>query len=202
MSQAIGELMGNITPPRTDKRKAFLHYIFTTALEGGINYWSQTQEYYWQKQNGCSGTSTASGANDGPITPDYVDDIDGFYATIISNDEEDGWGLPQEELDALDFQTTPPRGKDQNHCSIRIDIDTIERGCMRFWEYVMGVRDICGREADKDGFQPTSANPLSETHYWRQFLVQDLTNGDDGDSDSDVCDTIVQLGLFNEVVYG
>src|SRR5690349_12305629 len=38
--------------------------------------------------------------------------------------------------------------------------------------------------------------------YWRQFLLADRTNGDDGDYDAIVADWIVQAGLFGEIVYG
>lgn len=53
----------------TDSRKQFLADIFTTALEGGIGYWSFCIAYHWTK-DGRSG------------------ELDGFYADIT--DCEDG----------------------------------------------------------------------------------------------------------------
>jgi hypothetical protein len=53
----------------TADRKQFLADIFTTALEGGISYWSSCSTYHWSKGDGSS-------------------DLDGFYAAIT--DEEDG----------------------------------------------------------------------------------------------------------------
>lgn len=52
----------------TDRRR-FLHGIFTTAIEGGINYWAQTSAYHWS-DNGS-------------------DDINGFYADITECEEGD-----------------------------------------------------------------------------------------------------------------
>lgn len=53
----------------TDSRKQFLADIFTTALEGGIGYWSRCSDYHWSNSDGSS-------------------DLDGFYADIT--DSEDG----------------------------------------------------------------------------------------------------------------
>lgn len=55
------------------ERKEFLHCIFTTALEGGIGYWSQAATYRW---------SMAGDSN--------VDDLDGFIAIIGEFDESTG----------------------------------------------------------------------------------------------------------------
>lgn len=53
---------------RTNERKQFLADIFTTAIEGGIDYWAAISKYYWQK--------------------DGKADLDGFYA-IVSDCEGD-----------------------------------------------------------------------------------------------------------------
>lgn len=47
----------------------WLHMIFTTAIEGGINYWASVSEYHFEN-------------------PDGEDDLVGFFATI--HDEENG----------------------------------------------------------------------------------------------------------------
>lgn len=52
---------------RTQERKEFLADVFTTAIEGGINYWSQVEEYHWQGTEGRMQDA----------------DLDGFYAEII-----------------------------------------------------------------------------------------------------------------------
>lgn len=51
--------------------KQTLLYLFTTALEGGIGYWSVCTKYHWS-------------------LPDGEDDLDGFFATIeeTETDEE------------------------------------------------------------------------------------------------------------------
>lgn len=162
---------------RSDKRKAFLHGIFTTALEGGIGYWSAAEEYHWSK----------AGANavTGPKMPE--DDLDGFYAVIVPNEDE--WGIWDGDEDTK---------------SLRIDIDVIARGITRFKEWMAGEKrnelgGIIDPASDKR-WRNTAYAPTNS--YWKQFLLADRTNGDDGDYDADVADAIVQLGLFDEVVYG
>ena len=41
-----------------------LHYLFTTALEGGIGYWSVCTKYHWR------------------LLPSGEYDLDGFFATV------------------------------------------------------------------------------------------------------------------------
>jgi len=176
----LADLMCNIERPRTAKRLEFLNYVFTTAE---INYWSQAANVEGNYRN------------DG-------DDDAGFYYLIESNDP-DGWGLDDELTSHLRAigRLEPGKGKNEQHWFIKIDIDVVEMGIMRFWEHCLGARDICGRPEGHPDFKPDKCHAIPEGHYWWKFLVQDLTNGEDGDSDSDVCDTIIQLGLFDEVVY-
>ena len=47
-------------------RDHLYHGIFTTALEGGINYWCDVLNYHWSFG-----------------TPDYIEDLDGFGADIL-----------------------------------------------------------------------------------------------------------------------
>jgi hypothetical protein len=54
---------------RTNERKQFLADIFTTALEGGIDYWACASEYHWQK--------------------DGQADFDNFYAIVSDCEGED-----------------------------------------------------------------------------------------------------------------
>lgn len=51
-------------------RDDVFHDIFTTALEGGINYWAECSEYHW----------TSSGTLD----------LLGFYAVIHDTEDEEG----------------------------------------------------------------------------------------------------------------
>lgn len=53
-------------------RDKLLHGLFTTAIEGGINYWAEVDRYHWDS------------------TPDdktSTDDLHGFYAQIIESEE-------------------------------------------------------------------------------------------------------------------
>ena len=56
----------------TERDQLFLD-IFTTALEGGIGYWSWCDEYHWSNEDG-------------------TDDVRGFFA-LIQESEEDGKSL-------------------------------------------------------------------------------------------------------------
>lgn len=59
----------------SQKRKEFLHGVFTTALEGGVGYWSQASTYRWSVNS------------DGK-----TEDLDGFIAVVHElNDDESGY---------------------------------------------------------------------------------------------------------------
>jgi hypothetical protein len=153
----------------SDKRKSFLHLMFTTAIEGGISYWAGCREYHWMKPEfaGQSGY------------PAHCEDIDGFYATIVSPAGE--WGVFDEDDDR----------------ELRIDLGVMAAGVELFWKYCMGLIDSRGKSV------PMEARTwIAEDHYWRQWMVQNLTNGEEGDSDSIVASEIVQWGLFGASVYG
>lgn len=157
---------------RSEARKEFLHGVFTTALEGGIGYWSVCDTYNWAK-----GTDTKGDP--------CVVDLDGFYAIVYELDE-DGEGVSHDRL-GYEFHYDTKE--------LRIDISVIARGVQLFTQYVYGRIDYQGNKVD-------DPKPVDADHYWRQFLKADQTNGDDGDYDSIVADNIVQFGLFGKVVYG
>lgn len=138
---------------RSEARKQFLHMVFTTALEGGIGYWSAATAYHWS--NGGDG---------------YDPDLDGFYARIVSNDDESGWGVKGLADDA----------------ELTIDADVIARGLSRL------------RKRQREH----TLTSLSGALYCQQWMKADRTNGEEGDFDAEMADQVVQLGLFDEVVYG
>ncbi len=49
-----------------------LHALFTTALEGGIGYWSECEKYHWSTDGGDT------------------EDLRGFYAIIVEAGDGDG----------------------------------------------------------------------------------------------------------------
>jgi hypothetical protein len=102
---------------RTEARKVFLHGVFTTALEGGIGYWSAASAYHWMKSDPRDedGYSPA--------------DLDGFYATIQPAADDDTWGV---------FDTDDSR-------EMRIDMAVIARGVGMFKDYAMGKIDGKGQ---------------------------------------------------------
>lgn len=163
---------GNVTK-RSDNRKAFLHGVFTTAMEGGIGYWSAATAYHWGTDGGVK----------------VVSDLDGFYADIVPSADEGEWGV----FDG-----------DEDKKALHIDIDVIARGVTRFKEWMAGEkRNQLGGLVKPDAEKAWLRDPYAPTNrYWKQFLLSERTNGDDGDYDADVADAIVQLALFDEVVYG
>lgn len=79
--------------------------------------------------------------------------------------------------------------EDEDFEPVKITIDTIAKG--------IGVIKSWKKEKN---FEPNYFGDGGA--YWRQFLLADRTNGDDGDYDAIVADWIVQAGIFGEIVYG
>lgn len=154
---------------RTEGRKAFLHSMFTTALEGGLNCWAQVGDYRWMNPN----RKPESRITDN----DYLD-LDGFYALITS--AEGDWGVDRLSSGYALAENEP----------ILIDIDVIERGVN------LMVEKVIAATTSEDPDAPFSRK------YLRQFVIQWLTDADEGDSDAEVADMVVQLGLFGTLVYG
>lgn len=153
----------------TDDRKRFLLYMFTTALEGGIGYWSVAEEYHWANEK--------SGGDD-------AGDINGFRAVLSANDDDGNWGV--------DKAWQSQHGEFKLDCGageLTVDLQVMERGMNLFVDKVIEATKSEDPEA-----------PFSRK-YLRQAVTQWLSNGEDGDSDADVADLVVQLGLFGEVVY-
>ena len=152
------------TNEMSEGRKKFLHYCFTTALEGGIGYWSEASEYHWGTDGGVK----------------VVDDLDGFYAILEPADDE--WGTDtayiSEEGKVLPITETQ---------ALKVDRDVIKRGVDIF------VRAIMDNALEERG---------EFSGYARQFVIQFLTDLEEGDSDAIICDWVVQFGLFGGVLYG
>lgn len=170
-----------VTPARTEGRKKFLHYVFTTAIEGGIGYWAQCETYHWMNKNRRPESTI--------MDTDYLD-LDGFRAVITSS--EDDWGVStayqshvtlKGVTDVVPFLVAPDG-------PLHIDIDVIERG----------VNVMVDKVLD------TVKNPATVKNWHAysemvQFVVQWLTDGEEGDSDASMCEQVLQLGLFGETVY-
>ena len=158
----------------SEDRKAFFHYMFTTAMEGGISYWANLEEYVYTKTEGPMFQGEG----------EVVDNLDGFYA-ILENSEDD-WGVEEAFVSEANEEGLIQITETQ---SLRVDLKVMERGWYQFMEKVLAAV----KSEDPDA-------PFSR-RYLRQAVVQYLTDMEDGDSDADVADLVVQLGLFNEVVY-
>lgn len=127
---------------RSRERAQFLADVLTTAVEGGIGYWSAVSEYRWDLEDP---------ADTSVVVHEYDDDlgINGDY-------KEEG---------------------------VRVDLDLIAKG--------IGILKRSG-----------GVGSAFQSDYWKQFLLADRTNGEDGDYDAGTADCIVQAGMFGEVVYG
>ncbi len=60
----------------------FVHQTFTTAMEGGVNYWASVENYRWALRD-------ASGALVKDSFGDPCEDYQGFTATLLDNEDED-----------------------------------------------------------------------------------------------------------------
>lgn len=93
-------------------RDQYLLDIFTTALEGGIGYWSQCTDYHWCNDDG-------------------TEDLRGFYATIVVpaedlTDEELAYARERGQGTAAHYTTW--RGDLAEAYGFRIDRTVIARG--------------------------------------------------------------------------
>lgn len=113
------------------------------------------------------------------------EDIDGFYAMLLPAEGE--WGVGKAYMPYRGLRDPLSIGDQE---PLRVDLDVMERGVNLLVDKVI--------EATKS----EDPNAPFSRKYLRQFVAQWLSDGDDGDSDADVADTVVQLGLFGEVVYG
>lgn len=171
---------------RTEDRKKFFHYVFTTAMEGGIGYWSEASTYKWSKPENY--TQVIDGI---PFNGSHdVEDLDNFHA-VLHPPEGDEWGVtevyqPQYDSPEGDVVSLPNENQEQ---PLYVGIDVIERGWNLFVDKVIAAT----KSENPD-------DPFSRK-YLRQFVIQWLSDLVDGDSDVDGCDLVVQLGLFGEVVY-
>ena len=163
-------------PPLTipESRRAVLHGYFTTALEGGIGYWSACKKYQWMLPKDQAETDQY-----GYRPPD----LENFYA-ILAPTEDDCWGVW-------------PDDEEKDKANLRLDAAAMERGAKLFMRYCNGEVDTHGQEVPED-----LQRPISQDHYWRQWMAFDVSGGVSGDFDAGGADAIVQFALFGEMVFG
>jgi hypothetical protein len=65
-----------VTVTTTRSRELFLHEIFTTAMEGGIQHWAGLHGYHWSHD----------GNGEDP-------DVKGFRAVLVPHSDEGNWGI-------------------------------------------------------------------------------------------------------------
>lgn len=85
--------------PVTEKQKMF-HAIFTTALEGGIGYWSIATAYHWSDDAGCEDWRG--------FFANIEDDVDGGEYRIDANTISRGYRLALQKRDEIAWSDGKP----------------------------------------------------------------------------------------------
>jgi hypothetical protein len=67
---------------RTAERVDFLCGIITTAVEGGINYWSHVSDYQWEWDTAMNFTSASVTVHEDESDDEFVIDIDKVASAI------------------------------------------------------------------------------------------------------------------------
>lgn len=156
----------------SEKYREFLCTVFTTAIEGGIQYWAEVDSYHWEDKSATP--------NERSILP--MDTL-GFKALISPSEAEGGeWGVWD-------------GAKDREQ--LTIDLLVMARGVQKFILYCHGHLDSRGKPVPEDKIEP-----LRDDHYWRNFLIAEASLGREGDYDAEVADQVVQWGLFGQGIYG
>src|SRR5437868_11089154 len=123
-------------------------------------------------------------------TPEREEFLADILTTAIEGGINDWAAVNEYKWEGLahrDYFAVIVDAEDDDFPATKITIDTIAKG--------IGVIKSWKKEK---GFEPNYFGDGGS--YWRQFLLADRTNGDDGDYDAIVADWIVQAGLFGEIV--
>jgi hypothetical protein len=154
-----------------------LHNLFMAAMEGGIEYWSSCSEYRWMLNHDVPAEMP-------------VDDLDGFKAVLKPSPPEEFWGV----FDG-----------DDDEKPLTVDKDVMQLGLVRWQEWMTtDRRNVLGGLVEPDSASQWLRDPVqARNEYWKQFS-RDVASGrfDAADYDADLADAVVQLGLFNKVVFG
>lgn len=123
------------------ERDELYHQLFTTALEGGIGYWSVATSYHWQDK---STPVDKNGYHTG-------EDLKGFYADIIEfSENEDDYEAPENPRYRVD-RSVIARGlrliADKKHDIKYLGTDIRKRLARMYWDaddadYDAGDADI------------------------------------------------------------
>ena len=189
---SLGALMGNTAFPRTPERVKWLAMFFEDAI-------SAAESCCWAYVDDYKPPHTSQAEQPDPT----------FHAVLVPRSDEEEWGLDEDTLEEMRqrniFHVPENKRKPEANLQkapIMVNIDTIELGLMRMWELVLGERDKLGYPQGHPQCDMSQlGNILPKTHYWYKLLIQDLTDGDDGDSDAIGMSAVLELALFNQIVY-
>ena len=155
-----------------ENRTELLHALFVTAVEGGINYWSQCTDYRWATDE------------DG-----RKEDFEGFSVVLYPAAGCKSWGLLFSD------------GNDREPLTVNKEV--MERGLVRLGEWAFtDTRNGVGAPVGTATGEWSTWPRRLKNKYWTQFMLGvQLEKFADLDFDAGLADAIVQLGLFNELVY-
>jgi hypothetical protein len=155
--------------------------IMSTALEGGIGYWSQADNIVY-----AAGDLRTSAAD-----------------AIVDTDETLYWSYdltsidPEEPDEDVDPSTLSAEELFESGTKLTVNYDVIRLGIQRLFSRHTEVASLgLAREYFMIDHGEWMQNHLRNTAAPMSAQIWG------GQSDADSCDTIVQLGLFGEVVYG
>lgn len=164
-----------MTAPTVQGRRQTLFDLFIAAMETGIGSWAELRQYHYS--NWDLGRKES------------VDDLDRFQAKLAPPTDQPGWGVWD---------------GDQDKTELVVDRDVMSLGLDRWLDWLTGdTRNHVGGLVDPDSTWKWQREPYRpDNQYWRRF-ADDVQNGrwDDVDFDADIADMVVQLALFNEVVF-
>ena len=155
-----------------ETRTELLHALFVAAVEGGVNYWAQCSEYRW--------ATDESGRKE---------DFDGFSVVLHPVAGETEWGV---------------FGDDQDKKPLIVNKEVMERGLTRLGEWSFtDARNCVGAPVVTENTGDFRCWPRRPGEHLGWFMSQvQFQKFADLDFDAGIADVVVQLGLFNEVVYG
>lgn len=170
----------NTTTKKTE-REQFLDDVITTALEGGIGYWSMCETYTW-------GDDKPTVATIFQTEEDITCRVCGQSLRDARSVTEQLWRAPVILATDAEIETITETDDGRTivlDCEHQPEVLTVDRALI------------------EKAIATLLAGPVKfMSDKWRARLIGASAINDAGDIDASDADAIVQVGLFGEVVYG
>lgn len=176
--------------------------VLQTAYEGGIGYWATGRNVTYAKQD-------LSGPAGGP-----TDTFDILYWSYELADKEilEIWyseeliklGVANDEMARQAARNAAQRIEDDaEHGWWRVDYNTIRLGIKRLFDHPPAPAFKMAQERFLQDYAEWTLSVSSRQMVGNRRLSRDVIRDIfGGQTDAGDCDTIVQLGIFGELVYG